>query len=324
MIVLRQPPYDTFVSYSVEPSASYRATVKDYDRNDIVYDDTIEVGSNGILSISWTGIYGENETHYDFRRYDETYHLEITAGNEIVVEDNITVERPYVDPNTLGETASDIAAATYNERLARAIIDSIVGGFYFKTTWVETTGQGTDYMPVWEKAYKILKVYENSELVYDASLTPPAIAEWNYVITKDKTAITKDPTYTVLDFNRAESMPVGLAIAASDSISMFDTSDSGNTFALKPGVLFYQGTDYLFHLEAGYKVVPYDIQDATKMLINDIACGKLEYFKRYITDYSTDQFKIKIDPIALSGTGNILVDKILDKYITNVKKPGML
>ena len=61
-----------------------------------------------------------------------------------------------------------------------------------------------------------------------------------------------------------------------------------------------------------------------KMLINDIACGKLEYFKRYITDYSTDQFKIKVDSAALSGTGNILVDKILDKYITDVKKPGIL
>jgi hypothetical protein len=105
---------------------------------------------------------------------------------------------------------------------------------------------------------------------------------------------------------------------------MFDTSDSGNTIALKSGVLFPQGADYLFQLETGYRVVPYDIQDATKMLINDISCGKLEYFKRYVTDYSTDQFKIRIDPTALSGTGNILVDKILDKYVTNVKKPGIL
>jgi hypothetical protein len=138
----------------------------------------------------------------------------------------------------------------------------------------------------------------------------------------DKHILTKD--YVITDFNRAESAPVGLNIASSDSISMFDTSDSGNTIALKSGVLFNAGTDYLIHLETGYKVVPNDIQDATKILINDIACGKLEYFKRYITDYSTDQFKIKVDSAALSGTGNILVDKILDKYITDVKKPGIL
>jgi hypothetical protein len=113
-------------------------------------------------------------------------------------------------------------------------------------------------------------------------------------------------------------------MASSDSFSMFDTSDSGNTIALKSGVLFPQGADYLFLLETGYRVIPYDIQDATKMLINDISCGKLEYFKRYVTDYSTDQFKIKIDASALEGTGNILVDKILDRYVTNVKKPGIL
>jgi hypothetical protein len=80
----------------------------------------------------------------------------------------------------------------------------------------------------------------------------------------------------------------------------------------------------LFSLETGYKVVPYDIQDAATMLIDDIKCGKMEYHKRYILDYSTDQYKIKIDKSALSGTGNILVDKILEKYITNFGTPGVL
>ena len=323
MIVLRQPPYDSFISYTLEPSTEYHVVIKD-DDVDVVFEDTLTSSNTGVLSIDWTGTYGEDDKLYDFRKYDETYHVEITADGEIAGEDNLTVERPYLDPTTLGQTASDISIAKDHERLARAIIDSVTGGFYFKTTWLEPVGQGTDYMPIWEKAYKILKVYENAELVYDASLEVPAIGEWNYAITKDKTAITKDPNYAILDFNRAESAPVGVNMAASDSISMFDTSDSGNTLGLKSGVLFNQGTDYLFHLETGYKVVPYDIQDATRMLINDISCGKLEYFKRYVTDYSTDQFKISIDGSAFSGTGNILVDKILDKYVTNVKKPGIL
>ena len=323
MIVLRQPPYDSFISYTLEPSTEYHVVIKD-DDVDVVFEDTLTSSNTGVLSIDWTGTYGEDDKLYDFRKYDETYHVEITADGEIAGEDNLTVERPYLDPTTLGQTASDISVAKDHERLARAIIDSVTGGFYFKTTWLEPVGQGTDYMPIWEKAYKILKVYENAELVYDASLEVPAIGEWNYAITKDKTAITKDPNYAILDFNRAESAPVGVNMAASDSISMFDTSDSGNTLGLKSGVLFNQGTDYLFHLETGYKVVPYDIQDATRMLINDISCGKLEYFKRYVTDYSTDQFKISIDGAAFSGTGNILVDKILDKYVTNVKKPGIL
>lgn len=323
MIVLRQPPYDSFISYTLEPSTTYEVVIKD-GVYDIVYQDTIVSNTSGILSVDWTGTYGEDSVAYDFRKYDDTYELEIIYENEIIAQDTLTVERPYVNPKTLGTTASDIASATYNEGLARAIIDSVTGGFYFKKKWVETTGQGTDYIPLWDKAYKILKVYENSELVYDSSLQIPAIGEWNYLITKDKTAITKDPNYAILDFNRSESNPVGLNMAASDSISMFDTSDSGNTLALKTGVLFNSGADYLILLEAGYNVVPYDIKDATEMLINDIACGKLEYFKRYVTNYSTDQFRITMSDKVLDGTGNILVDKILSKYITDIKKPGVL
>jgi hypothetical protein len=323
MLILRQAPYDSFISYTLEPSTQYNLRIEDSDY-DVVFEDLVTTTNAGVLTIGWTGVYGENDTPYDFRKYDDTYHLEITEDDEIVGQDNLTIERPYVDPRTLGETASDIAAAKEHERLARAIIDSITGGFYFKDKWVETVGQSTDYMPLWDKTYKILKVYENAELVYDSSLEVPAIGEWNYVITKDKTAITKDPAYVITDYNRAESNPVGLNMASSDSFSMFDTSDSGNTIALKSGVLFPQGADYLFLIETGYRIIPYDIQDATKMLINDISCGKLEYFKRYVTDYSTDQFKIKIDASALEGTGNILVDKILDRYVTNVKKPGIL
>lgn len=323
MLILRQAPYDSFISYTLDPSTEYKLRIEDSDY-DVVFEDFVTTTNAGVLTIGWTGVYGEDETPYDFRKYDDTYHVEITDNDEIVGQDNLTIERPYVDPKTIGSTASEIAAAKEHERLARAIIDSITDGFYFKTKWIETVGQGTDYMPLWDKAYKILKVYENAELVYDASLEIPALGEWNYLITKDKTALTKDPAYFITDFNRAESNPVGLNMASSDSISMFDTSDSGNTIALKSGVLFPQGTDYLFLLETGYRIIPYDIQDATKMLINDISCGKLEYFKRYVTDYSTDQFKIKIDASALEGTGNILVDKILDRYVTNVKKPGIL
>jgi hypothetical protein len=77
-------------------------------------------------------------------------------------------------------------------------------------------------------------------------------------------------------------------------------------------------------LETGYKVVPNDITDATKMLIEDIKCGKLDYYKRYIKNYSTDQFKIEYDKRMIDGTGNILVDKILDKYIETIIRPGVL
>jgi hypothetical protein len=70
--------------------------------------------------------------------------------------------------------------------------------------------------------------------------------------------------------------------------------------------------------------VPSDIKEATLMLIDDLKCGKLDYYKRYITSYSTDQFRIQMDKSVIDGTGNILVDKILNKYVNNVKKMRML
>jgi len=74
----------------------------------------------------------------------------------------------------------------------------------------------------------------------------------------------------------------------------------------------------------GYKKLPSEIVRATELLIEDIACGRLDYYKRYIVDYNTDQFKIKFDPGVFEGTGNILVDKILSKYLKPIITLGVL
>jgi hypothetical protein len=60
------------------------------------------------------------------------------------------------------------------------------------------------------------------------------------------------------------------------------------------------------------------------MLIDDIKCGRLDYYKRYVKNYSTDQFKIEYGKGFTEGTGNILVDKILDKYKETIIRPGVL
>jgi hypothetical protein len=179
-------------------------------------------------------------------------------------------------------------------------------------------------MPLWKKTEKLLKVYENTVLVYDLSESPPALGSFNYVITKDRTSITKDPVLDEGEINRAERKPARIPLAPSDSYNIFDTEDSGLVQTISAGVGFAEGTDYIFQLETGYKVVPYDIQDATKILIEDIKCGKLDYYKRFVKRYETDQFQIEYDKRLMDGTGNLLVDKILDKYKTSITRPGIL
>jgi hypothetical protein len=329
MNILRLPPYPLSVTYTVpDANTDYIIVIEDVaDLTEI--EESITSNANSKITYSLTG---------DFVKYDKSYAVSIyeDAGSsgadlvrgDIVVEDNLNIERPYVNPITLATsgTATDIAAYTEYEGLARSIIDSITGGFYYNRTYLEVVGQGTDYVPLWKKTHKILKAYENAELVYDLSDTVngPALKSYTYVITKDKSAITKDPVENTDSLNRAERKYPNIPVAPSDSISLFDTEDSGNVQTIVPAVAFPQGIDCIFLLETGYKVVPNDITDATKMLIEDIKCGKLDYYKRYIKNYSTDQFKIEYDKRMIDGTGNILVDKILDKYIETIIRPGVL
>jgi len=328
--ILRIPPYPLSVTYTVpDESADYILVIEDVaEQTELEVFISAESGltssSEGKIIYSLTG---------DFVKYDKSYALTIYEDidgdrGDVVVQDNLEIVRPYVNPVTLATsgTATDIAAYTEYENLARIMIDSITGGFYYNRTYLEVVGQGTDYIPLWKRTHKILKVYENAELVYDLSNTidGPALQEYNYLITKDKTAITKDPVDYIDSINRAERKYSKIPVAPSDSISLFDTEDSGNVQTIVPAAAFPEGIDCIFLLETGYKVVPVDIADATKMLIEDIKCGKLDYYKRYVKNYSTDQFKIEYDKRMIEGTGNIMVDKILNKYVETIIRPGVL
>jgi hypothetical protein len=328
MQILRLPPYPLTISYDVPlPNTDYILVINESSRN--VNDVTESIVSTSGSKLEYT-------LPDQFNSYDESYYLAIYEDVEglpgdIVVEDNLEIARPYVNPTTLARTYGSGTATEINdyikyEGLARAIIDSIVpGGFYYERSWYEVNGNGTDYLAIWDRVYKIVKAYENNELVWDTTQDPAALFEWNYLLTKDKTAIIKEWNQQMTDsYIRAVGTPKGVPLGESDSIYLYDTEDSTVTLAVAPGVTFPVTFNYLFSLETGYKVVPYDIQDAITMLIDDIKCGKMEYHKRYILDYSTDQYKIKIDKSALDGTGNILVDRILEKYITNFGTPGVL
>jgi hypothetical protein len=324
MNILRLPPYPLSVTYTVpDANTDYILVIEDVPEQREI-EEFITSNANSQLVYSLTG---------DFVKYDKSYALSIYEDvdgdrGDIVVEDNLEVVRPYVNPATLATsgTATDIAAYTEYENLARLMIDSITGGFYYDRTYLEVVGQGTDYIPLWKRTHKILKAYENAELVYDLSdtINGPALKEYNYLITKDKTAITKDPVESTDAINRAERRYAKIPVAPSDSISLFDTEDSGNVQTIVPAAAFAEGADYIILLETGYKVVPVDITDATKMLIEDIKCGKLDYYKRYVNKYSTDQFKIEYNKRMIEGTGNIIVDKILDKYVETIIRPGVL
>jgi hypothetical protein len=257
--------------------------------------------SSGVLQISSPGQVARIPLPENI---DGEYEITVDNSTEIV-----SVVRPYVDPYTKGETASEISEYAKNEEIARAIIDSIVtDGFYYKKRSYSATGLGADYLPVWTNANKLLKLYENNTLVFDSENSD--LYTLKYELSKDKFAIQEVYGGT---FNRNESAPILLPAGASDMLD-FNILYRG----------FPRGYDYLAILESGYKRIPSDVVRATEMLVDDISCGRLDYYKRYVSDYSTDQFKIKFDSGIFDGTGNIVVDKILSKYLRPIRTIGVL
>jgi len=239
-------------------------------------------------------------------KYDSSYRVEIvkdlgTSDEQILQDETYEIVRPYIDPSTKATTASDIAAYALNEEIARAIIDSIIPeGFYYKKKVLHFTGTGADYLPIWDDVKKVLAVYENNKLVEDRQ----------YEVSSDKTAIIEKSSDNI---NRAESSPLVLPAAASDSLDpQFVYRGFGKTW------------DYLITVEYGYTTVPSDIIRATEMLVHDLECGKLDYYKRFISSYNTDQYRIQFDKGLFEGTGNIIVDKILSKYAKSITKLGVL
>jgi hypothetical protein len=250
--------------------------------------------AGNILNISLSG------------KYDSSYRVEIVknlgaVGEAILQDETYEIVRPYVDPSTKADTASDIATYSLNEEIARAVIDSIIPeGFYYKKKVLNFTGTGSDYLPIWDDVKKVLEVYENNKLVEDRQ----------YEVTSDKTAIVEK---SIDNINRAESAPLVLPAASSDYLDpQFIYRGFGKTW------------DYRITVECGYTAVPSDIVRATEMLVHDIECGKLDYYKRFISSYNTDQFRIQFDKGLFEGTGNIIVDKILSKYAKSITKIGVL
>jgi hypothetical protein len=300
MEVLRLPPYPLSTTWDV-PSANTSYTVYVEDLIDHS-SETSTVISNAQSKL----IYSIPQSKAQFDR-EFLFRVSDSLGN-VVVDSNLDILRPYYDYRTLGNTATEISEYKMYELIARSLIDSIVeDGFYNNKHVIEAVGNGADYYPLFKQANKVLKVYRNNVLVYDSALTENAEV---YTVSLDHSSIIR---VIEGEQNRRNF----------GSVYLFSGSDDFGP-ALYPLGTFAPGDDFIFVLDTGYKAVPAEVEYATKMLIEDIKCGKLEYYKRYVTSYSTDQFRVQLDKSALDGTGNILVDKILSKYTRNISRPGVL
>jgi hypothetical protein len=303
MEALRVPPYPLTLKFDVPTSGDiYTLRLQD------LVEHFVEESNITSANLQITYVIPLSKIEFD-RKYEVKI---LNSDEEIVFEDNLDIVRPYTDPNKLGTTASEITEAKYNELIARSIIDSFVtDGFYNQKVIVQTVGEGLDYIPLWVNAYKVLRVYENDVLIFDVD---EETNDRYFKLSLDNSAVQEYVPDSTESLNRLEKTLPDLPISYGDLGYYGWTS-----------VAFPRGYDYTLILDAGYKTVPSDIQAATEMLINDIKCGRLDQYKRYVEEYQTDQYKVKFNASKLfSGTGNIIVDQILSKYTKNITRLGIL
>lgn len=154
------------------------------------------------------------------------------------------------------------------------------------------------------------RILETAEPTLNDAETVKRVWAYTFKVTLDNSAIVKEFTgYTNVISTKYPTLPTARGDYAYDDRSY-------GTFASR--------ADYLFVLDEGFRAIPADVERATIMLIEDLKCGNLDYYKKYVTSYNTDQFRIQFDKKMLEGTGNLVVDKILDKYMKSITKVGVL
>jgi hypothetical protein len=388
MEILRVPPYPITTKWDVtSANAPYIFEVEDMvdhsiERTSLTSDSNKQV----------TYVIPRAKAQFDRDFAVKIYETDIYG--EIVVEDNLTIYRPYVNPNDLATTTADILDYKKYEITARSIIDTFLmegsgtgGAFYNHKLVIQRTGEGNDYFPVWHPVNRVLKVYENNVLVYDAENAPIAVSVQNVIVSGTTLTLNTNITHgfqtgqivtisgvTPTKFNGTFYVTgtpttttftidnTNVGAANNEAITARGGVESVWTYQYKPSldnsaimrmefgeydrmestppmlpagvgdigfygfypIAFPRGYDYIFIVDAGYKAVPPDVEIAIKLLIEDIKCGNNDYYNRFVTEYSTDQFDIKFASQFLEGTGNMIVDKILSNYKGNLIKPGLL
>jgi hypothetical protein len=216
------------------------------------------------------------------------------SSQELVYSSGIDVVRPYCNIHSVIQKLEiNNAKGVMAEKVARKIIESEAGKFTFVKKQKEVMGMGMDYLPIDERIQSLSKLYENNRLVFDVQ--NPDDHERSFKISIDKSSVIQDHEQT----NRMQYAKVW-----QDRYL---------------GIDFPSGYDYIVEGEFGYRVIPEDIQEACEILMQDTLSDNLRYVNRYIEKFDNTEFNITFSKNYASGTGNLIVDKILAKYKNRIR-----
>lgn len=205
---------------------------------------------------------------------------------EIVSELNIGVQPyddDYVDPEVI----------LFAERMARATIQNYtMQNFNKRYDSQMVWGFGTDSLFLTEKMLSVSKIYEETSIIYDTTASYSDLgADLNLSDTGRSLYLsTANSTYTVPRPTQ-DVYPV---------MSKFGR--------------FYDNKQYTIEGVIGWQYVPQDIRTATIMLVADYMSNDFQWKNKYLSKVNLSEITFELNAAAFVGTGNSMVDSILDAY----------
>lgn len=227
------------------------------------------------------------------------WEAEIDAETTTLIK-HYKIATPYANPyqiaSRLGWQFDDPGSAGYQdydrlvaaELVARTIIDLISGQNYgSRMKSVTSWGQNVDVLTLPERIVSVIKVYQNDELIYDAS-ADPVYNYWGY-------------EFVPTDTNRAIRLKAsGINFDESEQYSVVYNSGQ-----------FRYGSRYEVYGEFGFESVPDAIFEAMILLVNDLMCQDSVYRIKYIGNVQVKDWKFTYNAGTWTGTGNALADDLV-------------
>jgi hypothetical protein len=290
--------YVTKNDEAVVPTTTPTFSIKNLDTNSVIRTGTTTIDNDdvGHYYVQLT----PNDTQYDINlEISWSYTLDLVT----ISDSEITrVYTPYVEVGEiitelgLGSEPQDpnyfpLSKLRTAERISRLQINHYTGAvFGLKEGYQDTFGNDNDTILFPEKMTEFTKLYQDDELVYDSETGYNAYG------------------YTL------ELTQTGLGIRI--------TSSSADDNSQIPPSAYYPGRTLIFPMNSrfrvvctmGYKYVPIEVKQAAMLLINDHLYNDSLWRERYIESFDTGNMSLKFRDSAFTGTGNILVDDMLEPF----------
>ena len=226
------------------------------------------------------------------------------SGQQTYQEDFYEVYTPYASLSDIvssygfGARPSDVNYKSPTEIqnaefLARMQIENYTGQIFGRKSGIqEMFGNGSDALELTQRMVSVSKIYEDGILVLDYTTTPVTNNfGWEVELTTTSKAlrIINNDYYGQLHYDNL------------DTVMMY----TGR---------FRDHSRYKVAGEIGWPYVPQDIRRCAVILAGDYLAQDSQWRNKYLKKVNLSEVSFELSAGAFNGTGNALVDSILDQY----------